>query len=236
MLKIFIEHSTTKFTNFTRIKIIWILHLVIPALILTVQSIIFADSFFYLIFAFINNLMLVPLYYSISFISWIVSTNFTENIQIVKEYLNQNSTFMKYNHLNEANNFVTIDYKKINKIDNYLSSVFIISAIGVVCSIMLSVYFAFFADKFDFRDELIAFDLISQIIQLIQLLINCFINGKVYNESSKLLNYLDNLNINVNDDKLFKTLIEFKTSVQKTKCGFTIGGFAPWNSLTLLKV
>ena len=29
----------------------------------------------------------------------------------------------------------------------------------------------------------------------------------------KLLNDLDNINVNVNDDQLFETLIEFKTSV-----------------------
>ena len=51
-----------------------------------------------------------------------------------------------------------------------------------------------------------------------------------------LLNYLDNLNINVNNDKLLKALISFKASAQKTKCGFTIGGFAPWNNFSLLQV
>ena len=52
----------------------------------------------------------------------------------------------------------------------------------------------------------------------------------------KLLGDLDNINIDVLDDQLFKTLIQFKISVVKTKCGFTIAGFAPWNKLTILQV
>ena len=151
MLKIFMEHSTIKFTNFKRVKIIWTLHLLILVLVFVVQSIIFAESFYYIMFSFINNnLMLMPLYYSISFISWIVSINFTKNIKIVKEYLNENVSFMKCNHLHEANNFAMMNYKKMNKIDNYLSSGFIISAIEVVSSIMLTVYFTFYAGKFDY--------------------------------------------------------------------------------------
>ena len=59
---------------------------------------------------------------------------------------------------------------------------------------------------------------------------------EVYEETSKLLNDLDNLNINVNDDLVVRALILFRTTINKNKCGFTIGGFAPWNKLTLLQV
>ena len=71
---------------------------------------------------------------------------------------------------------------------------------------------------------------------MIQLALNCFINGKVNEETLKLLGDLDYINIDVLDDQLFKTLIQFKTSVVKTKCGLTIARFAPWNKFTLLHV
>ena len=58
----------------------------------------------------------------------------------------------------------------------------------------------------------------------------------MYEQSIKLLNTLDNININVNDDQLLKALILLKTSINKTKMGFTIGSFAPWNKLTQLQV
>lgn len=143
---------------------------------------------------------------------------------------------MNFEYLIEAKNFMLINYKMINKINHFLFFGFIALAIGIVLKIMSSVYFKLFACKFNFLKKLIAFNLVFQIQQLIELVLNCFINGKIYQETIKLLSDLDNININVNDDQLFNALILLKTSVTKTKCGFTIGGFVPWNKLTLLQV
>ena len=66
----------------------------------------------------------------------------------------------------------------------------------------------------------------------IQLIVSCFINEKIIKETQKL-NDLDDLDINVNNDQIYKALISFKTSIQKFKCGLTIGGYAPWSGLTL---
>ena len=232
--KIFIKHSLTELTKLKLVKIIWLLHLIILILIFILQTTLF-PFVIYRIYAFINNMMLMPLYYSISFISWIVSTNFNDNIKIIRKNLNHHS-IVSIDHLTEAKNFILINYKTINEIDNFLAFGFITLAIGIIQNIMSSVYFALFAYKLNFLKELIAFNLVFQIQQLISLFLNCFINGKVYAETLKLLNDLDNLNINVNDDQLFKALILFRTSVTKCKCGFTIGRFAPWNNLTLLQV
>ena len=233
--KIFIEHSLTKFTKLKLVKFIWILHHLITALIFILQSILFPITSL-IIVSFINNIMLMTLYYSLSFISWIVSTNFTENIKIIRKYLTANARIMKINDLTQANNFILINYKMINKIDKFLAFGFITSAIGIMLNIMSSVLFGFFIHKFNLMNELLAFNLVFQIQQLIQLILNCFINGKVYEETTKLLNDLDNLNINVNDDLIVRALILFKTTINKNKCGFTIGGFASWNNLTLLQV
>ena len=70
----------------------------------------------------------------------------------------------------------------------------------------------------------------------IQLIVSCFINEKIIEETQKLLIDLDDLDINVNNDQIYKALISLKTSIQKFKCGLTIGGYAPWNRLTLLQV
>ena len=124
----------------------------------------------------------------------------------------------------------------INKIDKFLAFSFITLAVGIMLNIMSSVLFGFFIHKFNLMNELLVFNLVFQLQQLIQLILNCFINGKVYEETTKLLNDLDNLNINVNDDLIVRSLILFRTTINKNKCGFTIGGFAPWNNLTLLQV
>ena len=235
ILKIFILYSLTKFTKLKLVKFIWIVHLVMNALIFILQTAFFPIPS-YISMSFINNLILIPLYYSISFISWIISTNFTENIKIIRKYLTDNAAMMKLVNLTQSNDFILINYKMINKIDNILALGFITLAIGMMLGIMSSVYFTLFINKLIIMREIYVYNLVFQFQLLTQLILNCFINGKVYDQSLKLLNYLDNLNINVKNDQLFKALIKFKTSVQKIKCGFTIGGFAPWNNLTLLQV
>lgn len=104
---------------------------------------------------------------------------------------------MNFDDLIEAKNFMLINYKMINKINHFLSFGFIALAIGIVLNIISSVYFALFAYKFNFFKELIAFNLVFQIRQLIELLLNCFINGKIFQETIKLLGDLDNISINV---------------------------------------
>ena len=235
ILNIFIEHSLTKFTKLKMVKIIWIIHVITNVLIFILQSVFFPDTS-HISISFINNLLLIPLYYSISFISWIVSTNFTENIKIVRKHLIDNATKMKLVNLAQANNFMLINYKIINKIDNFLAFGFITSAIGIILSIMTSVFLEISIHRVNMMRELFAFGLVFQLQLLTQLILNCFINGRVYEETMKLLNDLDNLNINVNDNLLVRALILFRTTINKNKCGFTIGGFAPWNKLTLLQV
>ena len=235
ILKMLIKHSLTEYTKLGFIKIIWIVHLLIIFIIFMIQSCLF-PFYSYVTYAFINSLMLLPLYYSISFISWIISTNFIENIKIIRKHLNQKDASLKIHHFTQANNFMLINYKIINKIDDYLSFGFITSFVGVILSMMSSVYLGIFGHKLNFLHEILTFDVIYQILQLIQLILNCFINGKVNEETVKLLSHLDNININVFDDKLFKTYILFKTSIVETKSGFTIARFANWNNLTLLQV
>ena len=89
-------------------------------------------------------------------------------------------------------NFMLINYKMINKFDNFLSFGFVTLVIRIVINIISSIYFALFAYKFSFLEQLIAFNLVFQFQQLIKLLSNYFINDKVCNETLKLLSNLDN--------------------------------------------
>ena len=235
IMKMFLNDSLTKYSNLKLIKVIWIAHLIILVLSFIVQSSLFPNVYDILC-AFCQSLLLMPLYYLLSFISWIVSMNLIENIKIIRKYLNDRDAFKKLNYLNEFNNYMLINYKIVNKIDNLLAFGFISFTFEAILLVMITVYYGLYAGIFNFLDQLIAFDIILQIQRLIQLILNCFINGKLYNESIKLLNDLDNINIDVNDGRLFETLIKFKTSVDRTKCGFTIGKFAPMNNFTLLKV
>ena len=121
-------------------------------------------------------------------------------------------------------------------IDQYLPFNYIMTATGTVLIVMSTIYVWIFASKAKLLAFFLEFNIPIEIVQFISFILNCFFLEKLSKETQKLLNHLDNLNININDDTLFKALILFRTSIDKAKYGFTIGGFAPWNDLTLLQV
>ena len=125
-----------------------------------------------------------------------------------------------------------MNFIKIRKISYYLSFGFITLTVEIILSICTLIYMYVI-----FTSNLVFLRGLSFSINLIVLLtLNCIINGKVIEETIKLLNDLDNLNINVKIDEFYHDLILLKTSIENLKCGFSIGGFASWNKLTLLQV
>ena len=109
IIKMFLKTSLTKYSNLKLIKIIWIVHLVILVLTFIFQSLLFPDAVD-ILYAFCQSLLLMPLYYLLSFISWVVSMNFTENIKIIRVYLNHSDALKKINYLNDINNYMFITY------------------------------------------------------------------------------------------------------------------------------
>ena len=235
IIKIFMKYSLTEFEKLKPLITIWVLCFILYLLIFITQSAVYRDA--QLIFSsFGTNLILIPVLNSISFVLWMVSTGYNENIKIVRKYLIKNAMTIRAHQLTHVNKFLLINYKSIKTIDQYLAFAFIFAAIAIVMSIMSLVYLWLFANKVKFIYNMIIFNLPNLTLQLVSLILNCFFNGKIFEETQNLLNDLDNLNINVYDNSLFKALILLRMSVNKTKCGFTIGGFAPWNKFTLLQV
>ena len=232
IFKIFIKYSLTKFKKLKLVKMVLIVYFMVWLITFVVQSSIYNDERV-IINSFANNFVMMPLFTSIMSVSWMVSIGFSENMKIVRQYLNKN---MRSIQLTEVNKFLLTNYKNIKKIDEYLAFSNIISTVQVVLCVMSSVYVCIFARRIRFLISLIEFNIPLQTVQYITFILNCFFLGKLSKETEKLLNHLDNLNININDDQLFKAFILLRTSVDKVKCGFTIGGFAPWNMLTLLQV
>ena len=235
IIKIFIKHSLVKFGELQSVIIIWILYLIVNVVIFIAQSAVYQNARI-TIGSFGSSLVVMPTITSILFISWMVSVGFSENIKIVRNYLTDNVMSIRTYQLTHANKLLLINYKLIEKIDHYLAFAFIFSAIGIMMSIMSLVYLGLYANKVPVVIDLITFNMPNVILQVINLILNCFFNGKISEETQKLLSDLDNFNISTNDERLFKALILLRKSVHKVKCGFTIGGFAPWNKLSLLQV
>lgn len=128
--------------------------------------------------------------------------------------------------------FIHFSLTKIQQINHYLNIGFINLVIGIIISIFTLVY-----SLVSFTSYILFFRALPFSIGVsILLILNCLINGKVLEETSKLIYVLDNIQININNTQLYESLISLKTSINRIKCGFTIGGLTQWSKLTLLKV
>ena len=229
---IFIKCSLTKFKKLKLWKNILCAFSMVLVIIFVVQSSVYGDIQ-HILSSFFNNIVLKPLFTSLISVSWMVSIGFSENIKIVRKYLSKNMSSIE---LTQAKKLVLINYKNIKKIDQYLAFNYIMTATGTVLGVMSAIYIWIFANKAKFLTNFLESNISMEILQFIILILTCFFLEKCSKETQKLFNHLDNININVNDDQLFKALILFRISIDKAECRFTIGGFAPWNKLTLLQV
>ena len=124
------------------IAVIWFVHAIVclstfsVAFYIDIDLLNFITSYFFCI-------VFIALHYSISFLSWVISMNFTENIKMIRNLIaHNNDKFMTANFLNKANEFMTINYRKIHKVNQYLAFGFITSSIGIVIRMLQFVYMA----------------------------------------------------------------------------------------------
>jgi len=103
-----------------------------------------------------------------------------------------------------------------------------------MCAIMLQIYALAQNNRILGQyAAVLAFGTVSEILKLV---ISCFTNGMVYDETERVFAVLDNINPSEIDENEYKESILFKTMATETKFGFTIGGFAPLKKTTLLSV
>ena len=165
--------------------------------------------------------------------SWIIIINFREILKMIRTRINhKDGRFITSKFLIEANKLITFKFGKINQIDNYMAIGTTVITIGIIFSNFLFVYASVVFTKYHkFYQDLPYCILFSS-----PLILSCFINGMLMEETRYFKCDLDNININVDDDQIYKSLNAFKISIRNIKSGFTIGGFAPFNKSTLLQV
>ncbi len=76
----------------------------------------------------------------------------------------------------------------------------------------------------------------KSIISVLKLIISCYINGMVQEESERIYSVLDNFNTRDLDDVQYKEWLMFKNILKVTRIGFTIGGFAALRKTALIPV
>ncbi len=133
------------------------------------------------------------------------------------------------------NSFIEIR-DKINGLDNSLSWVSILDITDTMFAVMINIYsIAMFSNNEIMKQNsnTYAFKSITSVLKLI---ISCYINGLVHEESERIYSVLDNFNTRDFDEVQYKEWLVFKNILKDTRIGFTIGGFAALRKTTLIPV
>ncbi len=125
---------------------------------------------------------------------------------------------------------------KINELDQSLSWILIIDITTTMIAIMFNIYSIAITGSFKEIKEHSKTFAFKSITSTMKLIISCFINGLVHEESDRIYAVLDQLNGENLNEKEYKEWIMFKNASKEMNFGFTIGGFAALRKTTLIPV
>ncbi len=137
-------------------------------------------------------------------------------------------TELKNSFIKMKNNIITLDES--------IAWVLIIDITETMVGIMLNIWMISISNDSPIiksRLEGLAFITITSSIKLV---VSCFINGLVHEESERICSVLDNSNAEDFDANEYKEWLMFKNISKEKMFGFTIGGFAPLRKTTLIPV
>jgi hypothetical protein len=137
-------------------------------------------------------------------------------------------TELKNSFIKMKNNIITLD--------DSIAWVLILDITETMVGIMLNIWMislSYDSPIIKSRLEGLAFITITSSIKLV---ISCFINGLVHEESERIYSVLDNSNAEDFDANEYKEWLMFKNISKEKMFGFTIGGFAPLRKTTLIPV
>ena len=125
---------------------------------------------------------------------------------------------------------------EIQIFDHSLSYLLVMDIIYTIFSIMLHIYCSTLSYQIPLFKSLIKHLAFVSISSCFKLIISCFINGLVHEESERIYFVLDNINSNELTESEFKEWLMYKNISRECRFGLTIGGFAPLMKQTLIPV
>jgi hypothetical protein len=121
-------------------------------------------------------------------------------------------------------------------LDDSITWVLIIDITVTMVAIMLNIWtISLSYDSPIIKEHLEGFTF-NTISSSIKLVISCFMNGLVHEESERIYSVLGNFNSGDFDANEYKKFLMFKNISKETMFGFTIGGFASLRKTTLIPV
>ncbi len=133
------------------------------------------------------------------------------------------------------NSFIEIR-DKINGLDNSLSWILILDITETMFAVMINIYAIAMYSNNEIMKERSNTYAFKSITSFLKLIMSCYINGMVHEESERIYSVLDNFNTRDLDDVQYKEWLMFKNILKDTRIGFTIGGFAALRKTTLIPV
>jgi hypothetical protein len=142
----------------------------------------------------------------------------------------------KTTQLTELKNSFIKMKNSIITLDESIAWVLIIDITVTMVAIMLNIWMISLSEDSPIvKSHLEGFAVVT-ITSSIKLVISCFINGLVHEESERIYSVLDNFNAEDFDANEYKEWLMFKNISKEKMFGFTIGGFAPLRKTTLIPV
>jgi hypothetical protein len=101
---------------------------------------------------------------------------------------------------------------------------------------MINIYIYSLSANNKIMEKYVTYFALKSITSVLKLIIDCYINGLVHEESERIYSVLDEFeNRDLNHVK-YKEWVMFKNVSKNQNFGFTIGGFAPLRKTTLISV
>jgi len=133
------------------------------------------------------------------------------------------------------NSFIKIR-DTINGLDNSLSWILILDITETMVAVMINIYAIAMHSNNEIMKQHSNNYAFRSITSVLKLIISCYINGLVHEESERIYSVLDNFNTRDLDEVQYKEWLMFKNILKDIKIGFTIGGFAALRKTTLIPV
>jgi hypothetical protein len=142
----------------------------------------------------------------------------------------------KTNQLTESKAFFIKIKNSIITLDDSIAWILIIDITETMVGIMLNIWIISLSDNSPITKSHLEGFAFNTITSSVKLVISCFINGLVHEESERIYSVLDNFNSGDFDANEYKEWLMFKNISKEKMFGFTIGGFSALRKTTLIPV
>ncbi len=124
----------------------------------------------------------------------------------------------------------------IEELDQSLSWVLIIDLTETMVGVMINIYVYSLSGNNNIMKKYLTYHAFKSITSVLKLIIDCYINGLVHEESDRIYSVLDESKARNMNDIEYKEWLMFKNVSKDHKFGFTVGGFVPLRKTTLIPV